>query len=128
MVESSSLIEGRFGSDPESGAGSGVLRRRLVTAAPGGRGCGPKITTVERREAPHPLRHWGAPADARRATLLPARVRRCASGASRRSAPLWGKRKKRRDARVITRRAGEALLFDIVERRMIVNARPSSNR
>src|ERR671930_353088 len=30
-------LRGVSGDDPEGGAGSGVLRRRLVTAAPGGR-------------------------------------------------------------------------------------------
>src|SRR5215471_7034420 len=37
----SSLIEGRLRRHPEGGAGSGVLRRRLVTAGPGRPGTPP---------------------------------------------------------------------------------------
>src|SRR6266446_4963539 len=41
-----SLIEGVSGDDPEGGAGSGVLRRRLVTVRPGRQGPRPPGTTT----------------------------------------------------------------------------------
>src|SRR5205823_14043216 len=41
-----SLMRGVSGDDPEGGAGSGVLRRRLVTACPGRQGPRPPGTTT----------------------------------------------------------------------------------